>query len=122
MNFYHGGQAGLRVHGFILPPRESGARDTLLAAAKDAGLNTPARDDVVYVTTLYDAAVMFAALHPSGGAIYRVRPIGALIEDPDCKVPGESFECERAQILEVIRLKPRQRDRWLRHALGGSNG
>jgi rifampin ADP-ribosylating transferase len=67
------------------------------------------RHDRVYVTTDKVAAVMFAALHPSGGSVYVVEPIGELIPDPDCDLPGLSFECERARILSARGVKRRER-------------
>jgi hypothetical protein len=93
--YYHGGQAGLRVGAFILPPSETSALNTLY----QHGTAVVARRDRVYVTTSYPAAVMFAALHPSGGGIYEVEPMGEMTPDPDCDWPGMSWECERARIV-----------------------
>jgi hypothetical protein len=101
MTLFHGGQFGLCPGQMLLPPCESGATNTLLAQAVKAGLSTPARADAVYVTSSFDAALMYAALHPSGGAVYVVRAIGELRADPDCDQPGLSFECERAVIIHA---------------------
>lgn len=107
--YWHGGQAGLRPGQSILPPRLTGARATLLATARAAGMETPARDDVVYVTTDYAAALLYAVMHPSGGAVYLVEPRGELRPDPDCSVPGLSYECDRATIRRAYRPTPAER-------------
>lgn len=38
------------------------------------------------------------------GVIYEVEPLGAIEADPDCTLPGLSFQCERARV--VRRIKP----------------
>lgn len=94
--YWHGGQRGLK--GFVLPPSETGASGLHSYAHRIKGGHVVRRDRV-YVTTDKDAAIMYAATHPSGGAIYRVEPIGELVPDPDCDLPGLSFECAKARIL-----------------------
>ena len=98
IHYWHGGQRGLSVGDYILPPARTGAPATSDYAKRIAG-GEVMRADRVYITTDPDAALMFAAMHPSGGTVYRVDPVGELVHDPDCDTPGLSFECERARIL-----------------------
>ena len=63
------------------------------------------REDRVFVTTSRDAALLYA----SGwrrGVIYEVEPIGLLEPDPDCSMPGLSWQCEKARVLRIIKPKP----------------
>jgi hypothetical protein len=113
--YYHGGVPGLRVGQMILPPTVTGARSTAEFGA--AGV---CRRDRVYVTSQPAVAVVFAAGYPSKpGVVYRVRPIGELRLDPDYHGrPGDSLECERAEVLQVIQLKGATRKKALRALLG----
>jgi hypothetical protein len=99
MAYYHGGPRGLRT---ILPAKETGQRS--FAAEID-----PRACDIskVCVTTEYAAAVLYAASH-GNGTVYEVKPVGDLIPDPDCHMPGLSFVCERAEILRERRPKGKQ--------------
>lgn len=72
------------------------------------------RADRVYVTTDPVAAVMYAAMHPSGGSIYRVQPEGPIVDDPDCVELGLSYECGRARILSVRNVNGYERRKVLR--------
>lgn len=100
--YYHGGLPGLPKGAYVLPPSTTGAR-----CASDYGARDIHRRDRVYVTTSADAAIMFAALHPSGvGQVYEVAPSDDLEADPDCSAQGLSFQCSRARILRVIRPHP----------------
>jgi len=107
--FWHGGQSGLARGGQILPPSTTGATRTLYETAQAAGLAAPARRDRVYVTTSYDAALIYAALHPSGGAVYLVEPEGEMVPDPDCVTPGLSWECESARIVRPLPVPEEER-------------
>jgi len=100
MTYWHGGQRGLKVGAYLLPPCETGAKATSDYAAEFPGGHVM-RPDRVYVTTDREGAVMFAAMHPSGGTVYEVSPEGPLIEDPDCMEVGFSYECARARILSA---------------------
>ncbi len=97
--YWHGGPRGLAK---ILPPVVTGARSTAdLRIAR--GICNPAK---VYVTTDYDAALMYAAGHRQG-AVYRVDPINPQ-PDPDCDTPGLSYECDGATILTRHRIAGKQ--------------
>lgn len=98
---FHGGQRGLRLGGWILPPSKSGARGTLLETARRHNIASPAKADVVYVAAAFEAALFFAASHPSRGWVYEVEPHGELRPDPDCDLPGLSWECEKARIVGI---------------------
>lgn len=94
-HYYHGGPRGLRT---ILPPKETGARSYA------ADLSTVCRRDRVYVTTDFGAALLYAACHERG-AVYEVRPVGELLPDPDCSLPGLSWECRGATVVRVHKPK-----------------
>lgn len=114
VRFYHGGQAGLRVGGFILPPSESAATGTLY----ESGTARVARRDRVYVTPDYTCALMYAAMHPSGGGVYEVEPLGEIVPDPDCTVHGLSYECARARIVIARSISNVTRRKVMRALIG----
>lgn len=108
MPYFHGGPAGL-TGGLVLPPSETGVEPC----------NRVSRRDRVYVVTQEEDALLYAVLHPSGsGKVYLVEPIGALAPDPDCKVEGLSFECERARVVSVWRVPSSGDRRRLLKSLG----
>lgn len=93
--YYHGGVPGLKVGDMILPSCETGAPSTA-----DYGAAIVCRRDRVYVSTVFQDALVFAAMHQSGdGRIYEVEPVGELVPDNDCLQRGHSFECERARVV-----------------------
>ena len=85
---YHGGPRGLKE---ILPPSLSGA------SRAGGGIPGPSRADRIYVTTSLTAALLYAAVHEKP-MIYIVTAIGPLAPDPDCSVPGLSFEAVAVRI------------------------
>lgn len=99
--WYHGGPAGLRK--WIRPPTETDAKDTVTILA-DSGLDTSVvRRDRVFLTSSYDAAVMFAAVHRKP-MVYEVEPFGEVEPDPDFYgEPGVSVQTTRARIRRTIR-------------------
>jgi hypothetical protein len=112
VKYYHGGAAGLRVGGSILPPTITGVRAAIDSVPEAEPLRQQgelvARRDRVYITADLDAARLFAALHPDGtakrgGDVYEVEPLGEVEPDPDCLTPGYSWRCERARILRIVR-------------------
>lgn len=108
--YWHGGQSGLVVGDHLLSPEETGFRHfsgSFMNA--DEMQRSGYRRDRVYLVTIRAAAVMYAALHPSGGCLYEVEPEGALEPDPDCTEPGMSWMCERARIVGVHRLARSER-------------
>lgn len=107
--YWHGGAPHLKIGTALLPPSITGARGTLYEAAINAGLPTPATPHEVYVTTVYAAALMYAVVHPAGGHIYTVEPVGELRPDADCSQPGLSFVCDSAIIY--ARTTPTARER-----------
>lgn len=101
--YYHGGAPGLFAGRLLLPPSMTSFRREHAERVRSGSVG---RADRVYVTTSIEAAAMYAALYPrrSGGAVYRVEPIGAIEDDPDCNEPGLSFACQRARIVERVKI------------------
>lgn len=103
--YWHGGAPGLRVGSHVLPPVVTKA-----ASLGDYYARGIARRDRVYVTTSYDAACMYAAMHPSdAGKVYKVQPQGEIEPDPDCTQDCLSFACHHATVLAVHRLRGKLR-------------
>lgn len=95
--YWHGGRPGIRRFGMILPSMFTGVLS--LAECGAAGV---CRRDKVYVTTDFNAALMYAA-SVDDGVVYQCDPVGPIEPDPDCNAPGLSFQCARAKVLKVIR-------------------
>jgi len=99
--FFHGGVPDRLPGQHILPPCTTGVRSTALY-----GASMVCDPSQVYVTTDIQAAMLFAAGHPSGrGAVYLVKPVGKLAADPDCKQDGLSYSCGKAEVVKRIRVK-----------------
>ena len=96
--YFHGGQRGLRVGEFILPPSETGRWCT-----SDIVPNKVHRRDRVYVTPAKSGAVLYAAVQHEP-IIYEVEPVGPLEHDDDCSEKGLSFSCERAKIVAAHKV------------------
>ncbi|PDT55073.1 hypothetical protein [Sinorhizobium americanum] len=100
VRYFHGGFGGLTVGQFVLPPAKTKAPSTARFGA--AGVCNTSK---VYVCTDMDGALVYACMHYSGrGKVYEVEPIGELMPDPDARVPGISFECDKARVLRVFRV------------------
>jgi hypothetical protein len=101
--FYHGGVRRLHRGGLILPSSRTGAFSTA-----DYGAADVCRRDRVYVCTDLQAARAYAAMYAKGpgdigrGDVYEVEPLGTLAPDPDCYVPGLSWEVPMARVLRVV--------------------
>jgi len=108
--YLHGGQRGLEVGSYLLPPDVTKAKGTIREQAVRMGLATDgvSRGDRVYMTTRWEAAVLYAALHPSLGQVYVVTPEGELEEDPDCNEGGISYQAPKALITRAVDLHPRE--------------
>lgn len=98
MPYFHGGNRGLRIGDFILPPATTGR-----ASTSDLIANNVHRRDRVYVTPDVGGASLYASVQPSP-TIYEVVPDGALEPDPDCSEPGLSFACPRAKIVAIHKV------------------
>lgn len=96
MKMYHGGYGGLKDGSMVLPPSVRGAK-----TCADYGAGHVCRRDKIYVTTDIDDARSIASQTPNG-KVYEVMPIGDISPDPDCLVPGLSFECDRARVVRVV--------------------
>lgn len=100
--YYHGGPIGRQKGAFLLPPTITKA-----ASTADYGAAAVCRRDRVYITTEFNAALLFAS-GSRHGVVYVVEPVGQIEPDPDCSQDGLSFACERARIVRII--KPSHRD------------
>jgi len=121
-SYFHGGYPGLKPGDLLLPPDQTGTDHRLSATSAELGAPAYAtRADIVYVTTLRDAARSYAAFYPDG-ALYRVEPVGDLEPDPDCAEPGLSWHCPAARIAAVVDpvvlFRTRSPERWLRPLTG----
>lgn len=105
LKYYHGGPRGLRE---ILPPSVTGA-----PSCASYGAEGICRRDRVYLTTLYEAAILYAAMHPSlNGVVYEVEPVGEITPDPDYLGPaGECVEAERAIVVRKFKISGKDLDR-----------
>jgi Rifampin ADP-ribosyl transferase len=89
--YYHGGDGGLKIGDYILPPNDTG-KDNMI------GLNPLRKKDRVYVTKEIAGAMWFASRSDSP-MVYEVTPEGGLEDDPDHKRKGISFACPKAKII-----------------------
>jgi rifampin ADP-ribosylating transferase len=100
--YWHGGRSGIQRGAYILPPTVT--KTPSLSEFGAAGVH---RRDRVYVTTSQAAALLYAA-SVKRGVIYECEPIGVVEPDPDCSMPGLSWQCEKARVIRCI--KPNARD------------
>jgi hypothetical protein len=91
--YYHGGNGGLLVRQYILPPAETGVESM-------ADLSPLLRIDRVYVTKDI-AGAMFFASRAHNPTVYEVTPEGDIEDDPDYKTPDISFACPKAKIIAL---------------------
>jgi hypothetical protein len=89
--YYHGGDGGLQVGEYILPPNDTG-KDNMV------GLNPLRRKDRAYMTKDI-AGAMFFASRSTKPMVYEVTPEGDIEDDPDHKTTGISFACPKAKII-----------------------
>jgi rifampin ADP-ribosylating transferase len=98
---YHGGYGGLSVGQLVLPPNKTGAPSTA-----SFGAAAVCDRNAVYVTSNFEAAMMFACAHPSGrGKVYEVEPIGDLVDDIDAVGRDYAFACPSARVTRVFKIK-----------------
>jgi rifampin ADP-ribosylating transferase len=95
--YWHGGLPGIKRGAYLLPPIIT--KSPSLSEFGGAGVH---RRDRVYVTTSRANALLFAA-GVRRGVIYECEPIGELEPDPDCSMPGLSWQCEKARVIRVIK-------------------
>lgn len=97
--YWHGGRPGIQRGAYILPPSITKAPNL-----SQYGAAVVHRKDRVYVTTQQAAALLYAA-SVKRGVIYECEPLGLIEPDPDCTLPGLSFQCEKARVIRVIKPK-----------------
>ena len=91
IRYFHGGNRGLRIGDYILPPE--------IQPEADFAAHPLHRQDRVYVS------IRLADAHFFGSAkrnpiVYEVEPEGEIEPDPDCNV-GVSFTCPKAKIVAI---------------------
>lgn len=114
--YFHGGVPGLRVGQYLLPPTITKSK-----SLSDYGAAEVHRTDRVYVTTRKSAALIYAA-SVKNGVIYECEPAGEIEPDPDCSLPGLSWQCEKAKVLRIIKLQKADIDLARMVLLSGSPG
>lgn len=107
MTYYHGGVPGLTLGAEILPPSRTGRTDSLASIAAAHGISggEVMRDDRVFLGTLHEIGVLYAAMYPTstGGWIYECEPVGDVETDPDYHGdPSESIQCAAAIVTRVL--------------------
>lgn len=113
MTYFHGGYGQLKVGDLVLPPNQTKAPSLARFGAR--AVCDPSK---VYVCAIMEGALLYACMHPSGhGKLYEVEPVGELREDPDSKMEGFSFSCDRARVIRVIRVKGKTIKRVQKHML-----
>lgn len=112
--YYHGGQPGLKVGMFILPPDITKAPSCSEYGA--AGIH---RKDRVYLCTVMEGALIYAALHPSGdGCVYQCEPVGDIEPDPDWHgEEGVSVQSPKARIVKVLKVDKAVRQQVIRQVM-----
>jgi hypothetical protein len=95
--YFHGGNAGLEVGAYILPPSETNAQQNGNVPSHIRG------KDHVYMVRDFIEAAPWAAHHPHP-IIYEVEPEGAVENDPDVEKPGLSYRCPKAKIVAVHQI------------------
>jgi rifampin ADP-ribosylating transferase len=98
VRYFHGGDRGLKVGDYILPPSDTGR-----PSVSDFGAQIVHRKDRVYVSTRLGDAQFFASASQKP-VVYEVEPEGDLAPDPDC-ISGVSFTCSKAKIIAVHKIR-----------------
>lgn len=95
--YFHGGNFGLQVGEYVLPPSITGVLPN--------GDVSPdiRRNDRIYMVKIFDQAAGFAA-HHEYPRVYEVEAEGVVEDDPDA--PGTAFQCEKARIVNVHKIPP----------------
>src|SRR6266849_10338620 len=95
--YFHGGNGGLEVGGYILPPSITGA-------PQNGNVPTHVRrNDRIFMVRNFIDAAPWAAHHPKP-VVYEVEPEGSVEDDPDVDAPGISFQCQKAKIVAIHQI------------------
>jgi rifampin ADP-ribosylating transferase len=114
VRYFHGGNRGLKVGDYILPPSETGSD-----SASDFGAQIVHRKDRVYVSTRQTDAQLFASVSREP-VVYEVEPEGELAPDPDC-TSGVSFTCPKAKVIAVHRISGKNIKKARKALIAGSH-
>ena len=112
--YFHGGNRGLKVGDYILPPSETGHGST-----SDFGAQTVHRKDRVYVSTALTDAQLFASGNHNP-IVYEVEPEGELAPDPDC-TSGVSFSCPKARVIAIRKISGKRIKKARKALIAGSH-
>jgi hypothetical protein len=97
--YFHGGNKGLRVGEYLLPPATTKA----LSTSDLVNTHGNHRTDRVYVTTDFRDAQMYAAPNRKP-VVYEVELEGSVEDDPDSTLSGRSYACEKAKIISIYKV------------------
>lgn len=112
--YWHGGAPGIGVGDYLLTPRQLIGRGHHYAPRPGFMITSPKEADSVYFSSERQFARAYAyrneILLPNGtrirrGALYRVRPLGPVEEDPDFAGAGVSWCAPSAIVLAVETTK-----------------
>jgi hypothetical protein len=92
--YFHGGNGGLEVDGYILPPLITGASQNGIVP------DHIRRNDRIYMVRNFTQAVPWAAHHPKP-VVYEVEPEGSIEDDLDVDTSGISFQGQKARIVAI---------------------
>ncbi|MGY4177777.1 hypothetical protein ACVIHH_003068 [Bradyrhizobium sp. USDA 4518] len=92
--YFHGGNAGLEIGKYILPPAETNAPQNGVVPSNIRG------KDHIYMVREFVKAAPWAA-HHKNPVIYEVEPEGEIENDPDVDQPGLSYRSKRARIVAI---------------------
>lgn len=95
--YFHGGNAGLKIGGYILPPSE-----TKVPQNGDVPSHIRGKNHIYMVRDFIEAAPW--AAHHTNPIIYEVEPEGVVENDPDVEKPGLSYRCPKAKIIAVHQI------------------
>ena len=122
--YYHGGVPGLPLGAQLLPASTTGAKSLKQVAEEHAAeMHKPLdhlRDDVVFLTTDINAAMVYAAGYPNerGGWIYIAEPAEPVERDADYLLDdGGSIQCPSATVTRVMGPLPAAVVRAIREAM-----
>lgn len=97
VRYFHGGNCGLKVGDYILPPLKTGRK-----SVSDFGAGPVHQKDSVYISVSQTDAQLFASANREP-VVHEVEPEGDHSSDPDC-TSGVSFTCSRAKVIAVYKM------------------
>ena len=97
--YFHGGNAGLKVSGYILPPSVTGA-------PQNGDVPFHIRGNAwIYMNRELVKSALWAAQHQNP-VVYEVEPEGVVENDPDVEKPELSYRAYKAKIIAIHQVPP----------------